>query len=114
MVRLARRAALMGPKLEEELGYPIDYVQNGMIVAVPPDDAKRLQDNVWMQRRLGVETTVVAAEEIRYWIPEFRTRGLALAAYEAEAGYADPYGAAAADRPALCGIRFLNSCPEKV
>ncbi len=96
MVRLAHRAAAMWPRLEEELGHPVDYVQNGIIVAVPLDDAKRLQDNVRMQRRLGVDTTIVAVEEIRGWIPEFRTEGLALAAYEAGAGYADPYGTAAA------------------
>ena len=96
MVRLAHRAALMWPSLEEDLGRPVDYVQNGMIVAVPPEDAKRLQDNVRMQRRLGVETAIVAVEEIRSRIPGFRTEGLALAAYEAEAGYADPYAAAAA------------------
>jgi sarcosine oxidase, subunit beta len=96
MVRLAHRAALMWPKLEEELGRPIDYVQNGMIVTVPPDDAKQLQDNVRMQRRLGVETTIVAVEKIGDWIPGFRPDGLALAAYEADGGYADPYGAAAA------------------
>jgi sarcosine oxidase subunit beta len=96
MVRLAHRAAVMWPSLEDELGRPLDYVQNGLIIAVSPDDAEHLEDATRMQRRLGVDTTIIGAEEIRRWIPEFRTEGLALAAYEAGAGYADPYATASA------------------
>lgn len=96
MVRLAHRAATLWPTLEQELGHPVDYVRNGIVVAVGPDNRQNLERNVRMQQRLGVATETIAAHEIRRWIPEFRTEGLALAAYEAQGGYADPYATAVA------------------
>ena len=96
MVRLAHRAAERWPDLEIELGQPVDYVRNGLIVAVAAEDAETMQEIVRMHQRVGVETEVISLEEIRRWIPEFNTDGLALATYEAEAGYADPYSAAVA------------------
>lgn len=97
MVRLAHRAAERWPGLAEELGAPVDYVNNGLIVAVAGgSDAAHLERVVRMQQRAGVATQVIAPEEIRAWIPEFATEGLTLAAREADAGYADPYSASMA------------------
>jgi len=97
MVRLAHRAAERWPGLAEELGRPVDYVNNGLIVAVAGSaDAAHLERAVRMQQRVGVVTQVITPEEIRHWIPEFASDGLHLAAYEAEAGYADPYAASTA------------------
>lgn len=96
MVRLAHRAAERWPLLEAELGQPVDYVRNGLIVAVAADDAATMGEIVQMQRRVGVDTRTVSPAEIRDWIPEFATDGLAAATYEAQAGYADPYSAAVA------------------
>ncbi len=97
MVRLAHRAAERWPALAEELGAPVDYVNNGLIVAVAgAADAAHLERAVRMQQRAGVATQVIAPEEIRRWIPEFATNGLSLAAHEGEAGYADPYSASMA------------------
>lgn len=96
MVRLVHRAAVLWPTLEAELGRPVDYVRNGLVVAVAADDAENMARIVQMQQRVGVDTGVIAPEEIRRWIPEFVTDELALATYEAQAGYADPYAAATA------------------
>lgn len=96
MVRLAHRAATLWPHLADELGHPVDYVRNGLIVAVGPEDAPTMAEVVTMQRRAGVETRTVTTKEIAGWIPDFDTTGLALAAYEAQAGYADPYATAVA------------------
>jgi len=97
MVRLAHRAAEWWPGLADELGHPVDYVNNGLIVAVAgAADAAHLERAVRMQQRVGVTTQVIAPEEIEHWIPGFVTEGLQLAAYEAEAGYADPYAASTA------------------
>lgn len=96
MVRLAHRAATLWPTLAEELGRPVDYVRNGLVVAVDAEDAPVMEQVVAMQRRVGVETATVTPAEISRWIPDFSTQGLALAAYEAQAGYADPYSTAVA------------------
>lgn len=97
MVRLAHRAAERWPGLAAELGAPVDYVNNGLIVGVAgAADAAHLERTVRMQQRAGVATRVITPEEVRQWIPEFASDGLSLAAYEAEAGYADPYAASMA------------------
>jgi sarcosine oxidase, subunit beta len=96
MVRLADRAAKLWPHLEAELGHPVDYVRNGLIVAVTANDAGNMERIVQMQQRVGVETGIISPEEIRRWIPEFGLNGLALAAYEGQAGHADPYSTAVA------------------
>ncbi len=96
MVRLAHRAAALWPRLEADLGHAVDYVCNGLVVAVTAADAATMQQIVRMQQRVGVDTRVVSPAEIHRWIPEFAIDGLTLAAYEAEAGYADPYSTAVA------------------
>lgn len=96
MIRLAHRAATRWPHLAEELGHPVDYVRNGLIVAVDAEDAPVMAQVVDLQRRVGVETGTIPPREILRWIPDFDTTGLALAAYEAQAGYADPYSTAVA------------------
>lgn len=97
MVRLAHRAAERWPTLADELGRPVDYVNNGLIVAVGTTaDAANMERIVRMQQRAGVATQVIAPAEIPRWIPEFATDGVVLAAHEAEAGYADPYAASTA------------------
>ena len=96
MVRLAHRAATRWPGLAEELGHPVDYVRNGLVVAVTADDAPIMEQVVAMQRHVGVQTETVTPSEISRWIPDFNTEGVALAAYEAQAGYADPYSSASA------------------
>ena len=96
MIRLAHRAATRWPGLTEELGHPVDYVRNGLVVAVDAEDAPVMEQVVQLQRHIGVDTGTIAPDEISRWIPDFNTDGLALAAYEAQAGYADPYSSAVA------------------
>jgi len=96
MVRLAHRAATRWPGLAEELGHPVDYTRNGLVVAVNAEDAPVMEQVVAMQRRAGVQTETLPPAEIARWIPGFNPEGLALAAFEAQAGYADPYATAVA------------------
>lgn len=96
MIRLAHRAATRWPSLAEELGRPVDYVRNGLIVAVDSEDAPAMEEIVARQQRVGVATGTIRPSEIGRWIPQFDTEGVALAAYEAQAGYADPYSSATA------------------
>lgn len=96
MARLAHRAAQLWPQLADELGHPVDYVNNGLIVAVAAVDAENMRRVVQMQQRVGIKTETINPGEIQRWIPGFEVDGLALAAHEAEAGYADPYASAAA------------------
>jgi sarcosine oxidase, subunit beta len=94
MVRLAHRAAQLWPDLEAELGAPVDYVRNGFIATAGPGDASSMRRVVDMQQKLGVDAELVGFDEVREWIPGFTGDGLAVAAHEGEAGYADPYATA--------------------
>lgn len=96
MIRLAHRAATRWPALAEELGRPVDYVRNGLLVLVDADDAPVMDEVVRTQRRVGVDTGTIQPSEISRWIPDVNTDGVALAAYERQAGYADPYSTAVA------------------
>ncbi|MHB8731131.1 MAG: NAD(P)/FAD-dependent oxidoreductase [bacterium] len=96
MVRLAHRAAQLWPALEAELGAPVDYVRNGFVAAAGPADAASMRRVVEMQRRVGVQAEIIGLDEVRRRIPEFDGEGLAVAAYEAESGYADGYATATA------------------
>lgn len=96
MVRLAHRAAQLWPHLEAELGRPVDYVRNGFIATAGAGDVLNMKRVVAMQRQVGVDTELIDPGEVRGWIPEFASDGLGVAAYEADAGYADPYSAAVA------------------
>ena len=96
MIRLAHRAATRWPALAEELGRPVDYVRNGLVVVVDADDASVMEEVVATQRHIGVETSTIPPSGISRWIPDFNTAGVGLAAYEAQAGYADPYSSAVA------------------
>ncbi|MFO7246603.1 MAG: FAD-binding oxidoreductase [Thermaerobacter sp.] len=96
MIRLAHRAAVKWQDLESELGQSLGYRRNGLIVAVAPDDADALRRNVELQRRIGVDTELMAPEEISRYVPGFRAHGLALAAFERQAAVADPHRTATA------------------
>ncbi|MEW6044937.1 MAG: FAD-binding oxidoreductase [Bacillota bacterium] len=93
MVRLAHRAAERWPSLADELGGPTDYVHNGLIMLVAPEDADTLRRVVEMQQRLGVRTRVIELSEVERHLPGLNPDGLALACIEESAGYADPYAA---------------------
>lgn len=96
MVRLALRAAQLWPGLDKQLGHPVDFVQNGLIMMVDEQDAETLKRVVAMQKRLGMNTDVISMGEAQGLVPGLNPDGLALASFERDAGYADPYTAATA------------------
>ena len=57
---------------------------------VAPEYEATLRANVEAQRRLGVDTRVVAVGELRALAPALYTGDLTYAAYEPDSGYADP------------------------
>lgn len=76
------------------------FEATGFIQVVSPDDESRLRSNVAAQQAIGVETSVVSADDLREIEPLIRTDDLTVAAFEPGSGFADPnatlYGFAAA------------------
>jgi sarcosine oxidase subunit beta len=89
------------------------FVETGFAVVVDERNAPRLRANVAMLQRIGVNTEVVTAAELRQREPNAFVDDVALAAFEPLSGYADPVAtteslAAAAKRH---GADFSTNTP---
>ena len=76
---------------EQLTGGPSGYVRTGYFLIVDGEDRRALEENVAMQRRIGIETAVVSAEDVREIAPMLAVQDGEAYAYEPESGYADPY-----------------------
>jgi sarcosine oxidase, subunit beta len=74
----------------ERIGGECGFKRTGFLQIVAPEKNQQLRGNVEMQKRIGILTEVVTAEEVKKIAPTFRTDDFELAAYEPESGYADP------------------------
>lgn len=74
----------------EIIGGDCGWRQTGFAQVVAPEDEDQLRKNVADQQRLGVNTQVIAADELKDIDPEVDTEELGYAAYEPDSGYADP------------------------
>ena len=84
----------------ERVGGGCGFTRTGFAYLVGEANARALRHNVALQKRVGVQTELVRPEELGALDPALRTDGIALAAYEARGGYADP---------AATAIGFLNA-----
>jgi sarcosine oxidase, subunit beta len=95
------------------VGGQCGFVETGFAVVVDEHNAPRLRANVAMLQRIGVNTEVVTAAELRQREPNAFVDDVALAAFEPQSGYADPVAtteslAAAAKRH---GADFSTNTP---
>ncbi|HLI09528.1 MAG TPA: FAD-dependent oxidoreductase [Ktedonobacteraceae bacterium] len=75
---------------DEIVGGNCGFTETGFIRTVAPKNNEKLRANVAMLRRIGVETCLIGADELRQLAPTIWTEDLELAAYEPHSGYADP------------------------
>lgn len=76
---------------DEEVGFgDPGFERTGFFRLVDPADTDQLAKNVADQQALGINTRLVDPYEINQIEPLMRTDDVALAAYEADTGYADP------------------------
>ena len=76
---------------QEITGIPSGYTKTGYFIIVGPEDRRAMEENVAMQRSVGVNTSVVTAEDVREIAPMVEPGEDEAFAYEPESGYADPY-----------------------
>jgi sarcosine oxidase subunit beta len=77
------------------VGGECGFTQTGFLWMEPADGEARLRANVAAHRALGIETSVVDADDIRRIAPALVVADDEVAAYEPESGYADPSGTTA-------------------
>jgi glycine/D-amino acid oxidase-like deaminating enzyme len=94
---------------DARVGGECGFVPAGFVVLVPAEDAEGLEANVAMQRRVGIDTRILPAEALRDVVPDIASTDLVAAAWEPEAGYADPHSTTQglADAAKRLGARFF-------
>jgi glycine/D-amino acid oxidase-like deaminating enzyme len=88
------------------------FVRTGFVMVVPEPLLPQLRANVAMQQRVGIDTSVVSADELAAIVPGMAMDGIVAAAYEPQSGYADPTGTAAGFLTAAraAGARLVQGC----
>lgn len=95
LVELARRSLERFVRFHELTGRSADFTRTGFLLLAPAAELEGLAANVALQRRLGVRAEVLTPEEVARLDPRLNLEGVAGAAYEPDAGYADGYATAA-------------------
>ena len=88
---MALRALEIFESFDEVVGGECDFRCTGFVMAVAAEREAALRANVALQQSVGVETSLLSAEDLERMIPGIDTRGIARAAYEPRSGYADAY-----------------------
>jgi len=102
-------------EFSHKVGGECGYVKTGFMMIVDARDADRLKQNVAMQQRIGIKTQLITANEVKQVDPHLYTDDFLYAAYEPEAGHADPvlttssYGEAAK----RLGVQILQKTTVK-
>ena len=89
--RMARWGLDVFRDFGERVGGDSGFVNAGFVVLVPAEDEEGLRSNVSLQRSVGIDTRLLAPEEIAEVVPGLAAADLVAAAYEPDAGYADPH-----------------------
>jgi sarcosine oxidase subunit beta len=100
----------------ERVGGECGYVKTGFLMIVDARDADGLKKNISMQQRIGIKTTLIKAQEVKAIDAHLYTEDFLCAAFEPEAGHADPvlttsaYGEAAK----RLGVQIFQKTAVKV
>ena len=89
--RLAWESLHVFRNFDQIVGGSSGYVRTGYLLIVPAGDRRALEENVAMQRSVGVDTAVVTAAHVREIAPVCAVMDDEAFAYEPGSGYADPY-----------------------
>lgn len=93
-VQLALKSLEMFRNWTEITGERGDFRRTGFVQLVPASNARLLEKNVEMQRRLGVNVEILSVDELRKLEPDWYVDDGVAAAYEPDSGYGDGAGVA--------------------
>lgn len=92
--RMALYSLRVFQNFADAVGGDAGFVTTGFVILVDAKDHVGLEENVAMQKRVGVNTRVISSDELRELDPGIAAPNTLAAAYEPESGYADPASAA--------------------
>lgn len=82
-------------RFDELTGGHAEFKTVGAVIASPQETLATVCEVAEMHQRIGIRTEMVSLDRLRALEPDMRTDDLAGAAWEPDAGYADPVGTAA-------------------
>jgi sarcosine oxidase, subunit beta len=74
---------------KERVGGDCGFQQTGFMQIAKREHEDKLRGNVANQQRIGINTSVISAADVKKLIPDFITDQFDFAAYEPDSGYAD-------------------------
>lgn len=90
LARCARDSIEMLQRFEELTGRDAGFRRTGLLFLHPPEDAEAMGAAVGRLNDLGIATELLDREALADRFPRFDLTGIGIAAFEREAGYADP------------------------
>ena len=74
---------------KERVGGECGFMQTGFMQIAKREHEDKLRGNVANQQRIGINTSVISADDVKKLVPDFITEHFDYAAYEPDSGYAD-------------------------
>ena len=74
---------------KERVGGECGFQQTGFVQIAKPEHEDKLRGNVANQQKIGINTSIISAEEVKRLFPDLVTDHFDFAAYEPDSGYAD-------------------------
>jgi glycine/D-amino acid oxidase-like deaminating enzyme len=90
LAECARDSIAMFRDFQELTGRDAGFRRTGLLFLHPPEDADAMRSAVVRLNELGIATDVLSRDELAAAYPAFDLTGIGVAAFEHDAGYADP------------------------
>lgn len=74
---------------KERVGGECGFINTGFMQIAKPEHEDKLRGNVINQQKIGINTSVISAEDVKKLFPDLITEHFEFAAYEPDSGYAD-------------------------
>ncbi len=113
LVRMSMEARSVFHNFAEVVGGDARFRRTGRLQLFPQHDEPAVHANVAMNRDLGVNIEMLTPSEATRIVPQLDVSGIAVCAYEPDAGYADPVATtyAYAERARSLGAEVLTGTP---
>ena len=92
LMKMAHMSMDVFGRFEEEFEHEAGYVTNGLVFLGTTEETPGLRDVTAMQQKLGIRAELIQPDAVSDFHSNINVDGVDLASFEADAGFADPYG----------------------
>ena len=113
LAAMARDSVRVWADFANQVGGDAGFVACGVVFAAGEREADAVKATVAMQRRIGINATILSVDDMKTLEPALEGDGLVCGAYEPDSGYADPALAASsfAEAAGRLGVTVLRKTP---